>query len=267
MNDRLPVQLVTSHLSASQLSTYLRCPKSYFFRYIAKKAPSHQSAALAFGRAWGATIAHHLEHSTPDALVPVDDLTDLFRAELDQELAETPVPVLFDDQENLDGLTATARRMLAVFQAEVPLPEKFLGAEVAFSVPVVHPEHGEELPLPLVGALDALVVEHGRTVVWELKTAKKKYSSIQLELEMLQPVVYTVGARHLGIEDPEVVVIVTTKGKQPGVQIERLRRHQTDEVELFDLAEQVIRAVEAGVHPRNRSWACTTCPYRADCAP
>jgi len=31
----------------------------------------------------------------------------------------------------------------------------------------------------------------------------------------------------------EVAVIVATKAKQPAVQISRLRRHETDEIELY----------------------------------
>jgi hypothetical protein len=68
--------------------------------------------------------------------------------------------------------------------------------------------------VPLVGALDALVVENGKPVIWELKTSRKRYSAIELDLAMLQPTVYTVGARVLDVEDAEVVVIVATKAKR-----------------------------------------------------
>jgi len=65
----------------------------------------------------------------------------------------------------------------------------------------------------------------------------------------------------------EVAVIVATKAKQPAVQISRLRRHETDEIELYELAQQVLRAVSAGVYPRNRGHACVTCAHRTECAP
>ncbi|HOU92266.1 MAG TPA: PD-(D/E)XK nuclease family protein [Polyangiaceae bacterium] len=268
MTQLIRAEVLVDHLSASQLSTYIRCPKLFSLRYIAKQKPEHQSACLAFGRAWGVTIGEHLQRSEPGALVPLGELTARFRAELERELTETTVPVLFEDGESTDTLVTLASRMLEVFQAEVPLPEAVLGIEVAFSVTLKHPrDPSEEIVVPLVGALDALVVENGAPVIWELKTSRKRYSATELELAMLQPTVYTVGARVLDVEDAEVAVIVATKAKQPAVQISRLRRHETDEIELYELAEQVLRAVAAGVYPRNRGHACVTCAHRTECAP
>lgn len=165
-----------------------------------------------------------------------------------------------------DDLKAAASDALK--KAAWMLPEAVLGIEVAFSVTLKHPrDPSEEIAVPLVGALDALVVENGEPVIWELKTSRKRYSATELEITMLQPTVYTVGARVLDVEDPEVAVIVATKAKQPAVQISRLRRYETDESELYELAQQVLRAVSAGVYPRNRGHACVTCAHRTECAP
>lgn len=255
------------YVSASRLSTYLRCGRLFYLRYIVQAIPEHHSPAFAFGRAWGTVIADYLMRATSGEAPPVAELAMLFQQELEREIADSRAPVLFDGEETVTTLVATATNMLGAFVDQVPLPEAVLGVEVAFSTDLVHPTTGRVLEPPLVGALDLVVRENGEPVVWELKTSKKRYSRIDLELSMLQPAAYTVGARALGYEKPDVVVLVTTKGKKPGVQIERLQRHLTDEIELVELGEQVLRAVRSGVFPRNRSWACTTCPHRAECGP
>ena len=124
---------------------------------------------------------------------------------------------------------------------------------------------GETMPLPLIGAIDALVVEEERPTVWELKTGKKKWSADQLEFD-LQPTAYTMAARELGHDEVAVKLLVTTKTSKPDVQIERLLRRQRDECELADTALAVLHAVKAGVDVRIRSWGCRSCPHAGACA-
>ncbi|HSC86237.1 MAG TPA: PD-(D/E)XK nuclease family protein, partial [Polyangiaceae bacterium] len=158
MNIRVSAGTLVPYLSASQLAGYLRCPKQYWFRYIAKKTPSHVGVALPFGRAWGNVIAHYLKNSEPGHLVPLPELAEYFREDFERELADAQAPVLFDEEETAASLIETAERMLQVFQEKVPLPEAVLGVEMAFSVSLAHPEEPDDpLPVPLVGAIDVLV--------------------------------------------------------------------------------------------------------------
>jgi CRISPR/Cas system-associated exonuclease Cas4 (RecB family) len=163
---------------------------------------------------------------------------------------------------------------------------------------------GEVLPVPLVGALDAIVEEEGggeeeqpreihpgeradvaggntaqrlqaehsrenttpRRTIWELKTGKKKWSRDQLDFDM-QPTAYVGAARALGHGDTGVKVLVSTKGKTPDIQVERLVRHRRDERELVQVALSVHRAVTAGVNHPLRGWQCATCPFAHACEP
>jgi hypothetical protein len=44
------------HISASQVSQYLRCPRAYFFKNIEQATPAFRPVCLAFGTAWHETI-------------------------------------------------------------------------------------------------------------------------------------------------------------------------------------------------------------------
>ena len=79
--------------------------------------------------------------------------------------------------------------MLDAFFLRVPRPDQVLEVERAFVLKLTHPVTGEIAPVPLIGAMDAFVVDEGKTEVWELKTGKKKWSADQLEYD-LQPTAY-----------------------------------------------------------------------------
>lgn len=265
-NITIPAGTLIGHLSASSLGTYLLCPKQFQLRYIRKAKPTHQGVALPFGSAWGNTLARWLEESTQQSPLDAAPLYSVFDEIFDGELDQAFVPVVFGKGETPESLKETAHRMLDVFVETVPPPDKVLGIEKAFAVVLTHPyDEDEELPMPLVGAFDALVEVEGQPVIWEFKSAARKYSDSQFHLEMIQPSAYAFAAKVFGLENPPVDVLVTTKTNSPDVQVQRLTRTTRDEVQLYELAEHVLRGVEAGVFPRNRSWACSTCGFREEC--
>ncbi len=253
------------HTSISQLKTFIQCPRKYFIQYIKGALPAFRPLALVFGSAWHETIAEQLTRSRRDRQVPVDELRAHLRDGLVRGMDRDDVPVLFDEEEqDIGSVIDVAMRMLDVFLARVPLPEQVHGVEVPFRIKLVHPVTEEVHPVPLVGAIDAVIEERGRPVVWELKTGKKRWSADQLDFD-LQPTAYGMASRALGYKNARLTLLVTTKGKTPDVQVENLVRHRREELELVDTAFAVARAVNAGVDYPNRGWQCRTCPYAHAC--
>jgi CRISPR/Cas system-associated exonuclease Cas4 (RecB family) len=111
--------------------------------------------------------------------------------------------------------------------------------------------------------MDAIVVVGGTTEVWELKTGKKKWSADQMEFDP-QPTAYVMAARELGY-DARVKLLVTTKTREPDVQIERLVRRRGDERELAETVLDVLHAVRVGVDVRVRGWGCRSCAFASAC--
>ncbi len=253
------------HTSVSQLKTFIQCPRKYYLQYIKGVMPAFRPLALVFGSAWHETIADHLTRSRHEYQVPVEELRAHLRDGLVRGVDRDDVPVLFEDEEqDIGAVIDLAMRMLDVFLARVPLPEQVHGVEVPFRLKPVHPVTGEIHPRPLIGAIDAIVEERGRPVVWELKTGRKKFSADQLDFD-LQPTAYGMAARALGYKSARLTLLVTTKGKSPDVQVEHLVRHRRDELEFVETAFAVARAVDAGVDFPMRGWRCRTCPYAGAC--
>ena len=254
-----------THTSVSRLKTYLSCPKKYFLSYIDRVVPEYKPIAFPLGSAFHEAVQHHLIGADgPDHLIEVHDV---FRSSLEIAVHADGVPVLFEKEEqDLGAVVDAGIKMVDTFIEKVPRPDGgVLAVEAAFAIELAHPITCDILPVPLIGAMDALVVEQGRPVVWELKTGKKKWTADQLELD-LQPTAYRMGARELGVDEAELKLLVTTKSRKPDVQIERLTRSRVDERELAELAWTVHKAVEAGVDYRVRGWGCRSCQFAAACA-
>ncbi len=250
------------HTSVSAIKEYLLCPRRFFLHYTLKVTPAFRAVALVFGSAWHSVIGRWLVEDQ----VAHADLQDHLRDDLVARIRGEG-NVLFDDADEDEGsLVDTAVGMLDVFLAKVPRPEQTLGVEIPFELELAHPHTGELLAVPLIGALDAVVLEGGTGAIWELKSAKRKWSPDQFESD-LQATAYGMAARQEGYDGTELRFLITTKGKKPDVQRETVVRHGGDEDELVEIAFGVQKAVEAGVDLPNRGWQCSTCPYAGACRP
>jgi CRISPR/Cas system-associated exonuclease Cas4 (RecB family) len=176
-------------------------------------------------------------------------------------------PIVFDDEgETFDNAVDLGTRMLSAFMTRLPIPTKVVAVELAFELDLIHPTTGEVLPVPFIGAIDAVVEEDHRPVLVEIKTAKRRWSVDMIEFD-LQPTVYRLAAAQRGYVDPRVALVVTTKTRDPELQIERPVRTDVDTRELVETATSMLNAVRVGIDFRVRGWQCKTCPFAEVCVP
>jgi CRISPR/Cas system-associated exonuclease Cas4 (RecB family) len=252
-----------THLSVSSLKEYLACPRKFRLRRIDRLLPEYRPAALAFGTAFHEAIGFSLFQHSLGETATGEALQAKFRDSLHAQIHSDTTPVLYQDDETEEGLVDKGIQMLDAFWQQMPMPDAVIGIEKRFSLDLHDPDTGEVLP-PLVGSIDAAVEVQGRPVVWELKTGKQRWSEDQL-LHDFQATGYQRAFRTEYGMNPELVVAVVTKTRQPTVQLSRLRRGPGDERELLETASSICRAVEAGVDHRVRTWACKSCEYAGAC--
>lgn len=252
-----------THLSVSSLKEYLACPRKFRLRRIERRVPEYRPAALAFGTAFHQAISFGLfQHSLGESAT--GEVVDAkFRDALHREIHGDEVPVLYQDDETEDALADKGIEMVQAFWQHVPLPDAVIGIEKRFALELHDPDTGEVLP-PLVGSIDAAVEVRGRPVVWELKTGKQRWSEDQL-LHDFQSTGYQRAFRTEYGVNPDLLLAVVTKTRQPTVQLSRLRRGPADERELLETASSICRAIEAGVDHPVRTWACKSCEYAGAC--
>lgn len=265
MNVRLPTitPTVTDYLSWSRLSCFLRCARQFRLRYGERVPPEHRPVPLLFGTAWHDAVGVYLEKS---GNATTAELVEVFAESFDHEITEGEAPVHFDDGETRETIIETARGMVEAFRKAVKPPFELLDRERSFSIELAHPVTGEILPVPVVGSIDAVISRNGEKLLWEFKSSKRRWTADQVDADG-QVTVYGIAARELGHADAKLELVVTTKGKKPDVQIERLVRHRRDEQEVAELAFGVLTAVEAGVDYRVRGWQCRSCQWAGSCSP
>jgi CRISPR/Cas system-associated exonuclease Cas4 (RecB family) len=252
------------HISVSQLKTFIQCPRRYALAYVHGVVPQFRPIALAFGTAWHEAVGFHLTASTKAKPADRDKVKAIFRERLAIAVEGDRVPVLFEEGDDLGKCIDQGVKMIDVFVERVELPDRVVGVELPFALEISDPEFGDVLDVPLIGALDALVINAGVSQVWELKTAKRKWSADMLEFD-LQPTAYGMAAEQLGYDDPDLILLVATKATKADVQVERLVRTKADRDDLRVTAQSVTAAISAGIDHPIRGWTCKGCPYAHAC--
>jgi putative RecB family exonuclease len=244
------------HVSASQLTTYLTCPRRYRFRYVDKVEPDHEPAELFLGSAVHAGLAHWQTKRIEGEDVGVDVAIDAFREAWVKSLRDEH-PRFWDATPEV--MEASGEGMVRIFvaaMATLPPPQ---GVEVAFGVPVILP-NGDELPVPLVGFQDYVLADG---VVVEVKTTSKKQDPRLAWL--LQLAAYAYAQRLTEGKRPTVRVVQLLKGKAPRVDVQDVTLTGDDERWFLEVLGAVYASMQAGAFHPAPSWACLRCGWRRVC--
>jgi len=251
------------HISYSAIRSYLICPMKFFHSYTAKTEPSHRPIALVLGSAIHEALAVFYSHLQGTGMkLDEAELLDLFRARIDREL-DAPIPIRLDDDSDGGEMIDQGVAVLQTFWERADCPQ-ILAVEQAFAVPLYDPATGEIFHAPLIGAMDLVVQGPQSPIVVEHKSAAKKYAAWQLEFEV-QPSVYKYAAQQIGIGNVELAYQLLIKSKTPSLQYCQIERHDGHIREMLATFSAIVRAVDAGVFYKNRSWACADCAYRYKC--
>ncbi len=254
------------HVSFTQLDTYLRCPLRYRLAYIDRVPPDFVPAALAFGSGIHGAIAYFFRQVQQGQAPAVEDLQAYFEGYWQLENGECAIR--YPEKDTKESFLALACRMLEVFHQKQEPGTEVVGVEVPFQVPLIDQETGEVLDRPLVGSLDLLERSaEGQLVVVDVKTAARKYTSLQVEAS-LQLSIYSYATAMNGLanqEDLRLRFDVLTKTKKPELLRYWTTRDRAANLRLFRLVSEVLCAIEAGVFHPVVGWHCQDCPYRSRC--
>ena len=255
------------HLSASALKTFLSCPFKFRLRYVDGAKPEFQPSALILGKAVHAALAeHHLSLMKETRLAP-DAVLTCFDENLDREV-EIDLPIQFKCGDDLDALRETGRGLVEVYLEEAKIG-KILAVEQPFQASLVDPRTGEELEPRLVGFFD-LIEEHedGSVSVVEIKTAARKWSAGQVELD-LQGSLYAEAVSRSGLvpdgREARLRYDILVKNKKPILDRQHTIRRPEERHMALCIAVDALKAIEHGAFYRNPSWACSGCQYRKQC--
>lgn len=241
--------------SASQLSTYARCPRKFRFRYLEKAEPEFHAVGLALGSVVHGATQWWVEQRREGREPGVDDVMEIVRADFG---AATHDGVRWGAWTPAD-LRAHAERLVKTFIdhfGELRVEE----TEMRFELSLYDPETGECVERPLIGYFDFYL---GPGRVLELKTARSDYTELDLTTS-LQFAAYLM-ALDQHWEGGELDLAVLIKNRTPRVQ--RLKLHPNAKTERWFLsaATEIERSIQAGLFPPAPGYGCSGCEYQRRC--
>ena len=251
-------------VSASQVSTWLMCPRRYELKYVRGLPPSHLAGEAVLGSAVHESLAAYHEHVRVAKGRPaVEEVLELFERVFDEK-AHDAVAILWPDGDSPTRLREQGRVLVRLYVETVSL-HRVVAVEQPF---VVEPERLPDsfgFSETLTGIVDLVEEESdGNVYITELKTSAKKFDENRLSHD-LQIGLYAAAREALGVPNARLRFRVLLKAKQPAIIDYELRRDDAQIAEVGLVVTQVLRAIDHGIYPPMRSWACTTCPWRAPC--
>lgn len=252
------------HISVSALKSYLRCPRSFEFRYVRGETPSFVPIPLVFGSAFHAALAVFYSRMKETGIPPPLEMIEAEFRDAWARGSSGPIPLQSTDEEGDEDVVDKGIAMVGAFYSVAgDAPAGVDSVERPFSVELHDPDSGELIEERLVGAFD-VVLGGPPFMVLEHKTSARRYSKDQLSHD-LQPTAYQLAAREIGLGDVGLVFQIVTKAKLPLVQVEEVFRSSDDETDFLKTAVGVLKAVDAGSFYPLRGPMCWSCPFRVPC--
>jgi putative RecB family exonuclease len=245
-----------THLSYSQISTYLTCPLRYKFHYVDLIPPAFTTAALVFGSSVHQAVAAHYESRLIGDPIRPDQMVDVYR-----ETWQSAEGIRYFNGDNEESLLQKARQLIEVFHEQVDPEVTIVGVEEFFEVQIA-----KEVP-PFHGYID-LIEESpdGRITVADLKTASKKLTGNSVHSNP-QLTAYSIGAGALGF-DPDQLTLrldVITKTKNPELSRYQTTRTQAERERFIKLVRKVWSAIENHAFYPKEDWHCSQCAWAGQC--
>ena len=232
--------------SFTQISQYLRCPRSYRYRYLDGWREKDTRASMIFGRCFEKALAAYFSSEDSSAV--------LFK----EWGAYRDVPLEYGRGDSWDKLVHQGVHLLHKFSQDdrirIRQPQKNLQLKMLRSLP-----NGSEF----VSYIDAIGEIDGRRHLIDWKTTTSRYPEEPGDLLSLDPQLICYSWIS-GISDVALVVFV--RKRVPEIQYLRTSISDEQRREFGQLVESTIGQIEAGQFPlhsgiRFPQNGCVSCPY------
>jgi CRISPR/Cas system-associated exonuclease Cas4 (RecB family) len=250
------------HISISQLTTYLQCPRQYYYQYIQAIPWKTTPPAVAFGDVTHKAIEAINKSLMDGKSINREESVTIFNDGWVAKVESENIEWKFAD-ESAD-LLVKGRELIGLYHDNFKT-SKTRAAELEFRLPILDPATGLFIEShDVVGKIDA-IFEDGTII--EIKTNSKTPSQVDIDTN-LQLTAYSFAYRMLyGIPEDNLMVISLIKTKEPQIVCLKTARNEASYTRLFKLIESVLKSIEHGLFYCNQLniWGCKSCQYLAEC--
>ena len=252
---------VWAYISASRLNLWARCPLAFKLRYI-DGIRSPPSPAMFLGKVVHAALEFHYRHRQVSVQLPKSDVLQFVDDTWEQAAADDDIK--FQDSAAESKLLLQAKSLTEAYLEHVsdsdPTPNL---VETTIECPLVDPETGEDLGIPLLGVIDLVQDGGAGDMICDFKTASKSSPPHDV-LHEVQLTAYSILFRHLSGQ------------RESGLQIRSLIKTKTPKIAFHTYAPRTdvhyrrfFRLVRAYVDDLDKSrfvyrpsFGCGMCDFR-----
>lgn len=264
--DRIEVLTGRRHLSWSQLSSYRRCPRQWFFSHVEQVEPAFIASSLIFGGSIHAAVQHYFEQQLAGQEATHEQLVEVFAGYWDAEQRDASVEIKYSKDESRDSLFDLARRMLEAFMASPPMPTaddlQLIAIEETFTLPV-----HEALP-DFTARIDVMWQAQDTLHLMDFKTSRSRWTQAKCDESSDQLRLYAHMARQaMDTDNIQLHFGVMTKAKKPVIQNLQVDIPADDKIDdIVTQALPIFEGMMQGIDFTNPNpMNCSTCPYRPVC--
>jgi CRISPR/Cas system-associated exonuclease Cas4 (RecB family) len=259
MNEERP------HISISQLTTYLQCPRQYYYQYVQAIPWATTPPAVAFG-----DVAHKAIEVINRSLIDGSKVID--REESISVFTQAWTAKSASDTESIDWKTPDESADLLVKGMELIglyhdrfNDSKIRDVELEFRLPILDANTGLFIEShDVVGKIDAISIDGN---IIEIKTASKSPCQTDIDTNM-QLTLYSWAYRLLyGQPEDKLMVVSLVKTKDPQIVCLNTTRTEVNYSRLFKLIDSILKAIDSGLFYCNQLnvWGCKSCQYVTQC--
>jgi putative RecB family exonuclease len=252
---------IWDYISPSRLSLWIKCPLAFKARYI-DGITTPTTPSLFVGKrvhaaleSWYRQRMLRIPPDTHEVVEQIDQVWDVFVA--DEEMT-------FKDSAEETRLKRQTINLVSIYLHTLPTDEpQPLAVESRWELPLVDPQTGEDLGIPLLGFIDLVLDDPGGAQVIDFKTAATASAPVDISHE-LQLTSYAYLLRTgTGSAEGELQIRSLIKTKSPTVAIHRYRpREDRHFRRLFALIREYLNALDRGVFNFRPGWTCSSCDLR-----
>lgn len=249
----LIMKITVNSLSHSTVNQYVQCPEQVWNDKILKQSKKGRSVNLVNGVALHAateTLFYSKFYKydiSPEILFKVFESTFNSLNGPDVIYGKQSVEEIFNNSKKLiNFLYSTDLKENVIAVEKTMLIKSLSGLDI-----ITKPDLVTQNP------------DTGDFTIWDVKSAAKNYTTDDLKRVCEQTMLYS-----LALAMPiKMKILLLLKKKQPEIQIIELNPYDLG-ISIDDILKKftmVKKALETGIHFKNRSWACKTCSFSYLC--
>ena len=156
--------------------------------------------------------------------------------------------------------------LVTAYLAFAPKDEKPLAVEVALEAPLVDPETGENLGMPLVGVVDLVLDGQSGPVICDFKTAARSSEPMEISHEIQLSSYAWLYRQITARQEAGLEIRSLIKTKIPKCEFHPYpARSDAHFTRLFAVIREYLDALDSGRFNYRPGFGCSMCDYRREC--